>query len=60
VHGFLAQDLGAIAAFHEIAESGLGDHIRCLYFPVHDCAYTSLFLGRMITLSSMDTTKVFY
>ena len=43
----LAQDFGIIAAFHEFAESSLSDHIRCFYFPVHDCDHTSLLLRRM-------------
>lgn len=48
VRSLLAQDFGAIAAFHEFAESSLGDHIWCFNFPVHDCDHTSLKLQRVI------------
>lgn len=48
VRRFLAQDLGAMTAVHELAESGFCDHIWCFYFPVHDCGHTSLILRRMI------------
>lgn len=58
VRSLLAQDLGAIAALHEIAESGFSDHIRCFDFPVHTCGHTSLRLRRMIALSTMDRTTI--
>ncbi|MFT4701337.1 MAG: hypothetical protein ACI90E_002015 [Yoonia sp.] len=35
VRRLLAQDFGAITAFHEFAESSLRDHIWCFDFPVH-------------------------
>ena len=48
VRRFLAQDLGAMTALHEFAESGFGDHIWCFNFPIHISGHTSLILRRMI------------
>ena len=58
MRSFLAQDLGAIAAFHEFAESSLSDNIRCFYFPVHNCDHTSLFSRRRIALPTMDIANI--
>ena len=58
VRRLLAQDFGAIAAFHEFAESRLGNHIWCFYFPVHDCDHTSLFSRRRITMPTMGITNI--
>ena len=58
VRRLLAQNLGAIAAFHEFAESSLCDHIRCFDFPVHNCDHTSHILKRMIALPTMDIATI--
>jgi hypothetical protein len=58
MRSFLTQDLGAIAALHEVAESGFSDHIRCFDFPVHTCGHTSLDPSRMRALPTMDVTII--